>query len=355
MNPTSKKIISLFIILSLFTVNCEILYLTPTPKINKKPRQKDKQKQIIISPSAWHAIKPGTRIIVILWSGDQVEGKFVELVNVPTEEYAASYAKCREQLKDKIVLPELEETVTVVATNGLQYSLEFLGFDYGCILTRFEVMGKTRTAREDLRLIKNIVDSRGNSIGKEEVRKLIFERKIPLLSSGTFIIKSTAGRIQIAWEDIEQIQKKKKNTLAYIVPLVLGVVVAGVIIVVGEIKKDLEELERSGCVMGSVTRNSPMNAYMNTLRDFRDNYLLTNKLGREFVDLYYEYSPYVSNIIAKHKVLKIVVRTKLIPLIAFCYSMVHLGPIMTGALLIFIFMLPFFLAMYHRKKIRQVR
>lgn len=347
MNPKGKKFISLFIILSLLTVNCTIFDLMPSPK--KKVRQGAKQKQNIILPSAWHTIKPGTPIIVILWSGDQVEGKYVELVHIPAAEYAASYAKCREQIKEEIVLPELGETVTVIATNGRQYNLEFLGFDYESILTRFEVMGKTRTARENLGLIKNIVDSSGNNIGEETVRKLISEGKISLLTSG-IIIKSKTGRTQIAWEDIDQIQKKKKSKLSYMVPLLLGTIVIGVVIV-----EDYIDREMSDCMWGAVTRNSPMYAYMDTLRDFRDKYLLPNKLGRELVRLYYEYSPYVANLIVRHKVLKVAVRTKLVPLIAFCYSMVHFGPIMTGVILIFIFMLPFFLVMFHRRKLRQVR
>jgi hypothetical protein len=181
-----------------------------------------KKKQNIILPSAWHTIKPGTRIYVLLRSGAQVRGKYLELVRVPAEEYATSYAKCREQIKEEIVLPELGETVTFITKTGKQHEREFLGFDYGTILTRIERMGKTRTFKENIGLIKNIVDSRGNIIGVEAVRKLISEGKIPLLSSG-IVVKSKVGRTQIAWEDIYQIQVKKKGMpLAAI--LVLGLI-----------------------------------------------------------------------------------------------------------------------------------
>ncbi len=354
MNPIGKKFVSLFIILSLLTVNCTIFDLMPTPK--KKLRQGAKQKQNIILPSAWHTIKPDTPIIVTLRSGDQVRGKYVELARVPMEEYAASYAECREQLKEEIVLPELGETVTVIVTNGKKYELEFLGFDYGSILTQFELMGKIRTAREDLRLIKNIVDSRGNIIGEEAVRKLISEGKISLLSSG-IIIKGKSIRTQIAWEDIDQIQKRKKGTSSYIVPLIVCGVIFGAVVVILVVEFIEESADRAmeKCMWGAVTRNSSMYAYLDTLRDFRDKYLLPNEFGSELVHLYYKYSPYVANIIGKNKVLKVAVRTKLIPLIAFCYSMVHFGPIMTGVMLTFVFMLPFFLVTFHRRKLRQVR
>ena len=187
-----------------------------------------KKKQNIILPSAVHTIKPGTRIYVLLRSGARVRGKYLELVRVPAEEYATSYAKCREQIKEEIVLPELGETFTFITKTGKQHELEFLGFDYGTILTRIEGMGKTRTAKENIELIKNIVDSRGNIIGVEAVRKLISEGKIPLLSSG-IVVKSKVGRTQIAWEDIYQIQVKKKG-LPLAVKLVGGLIVGALMV-----------------------------------------------------------------------------------------------------------------------------
>jgi len=192
------------------------------------PKKATKQKYIIILPSVVHTIKPGTRIYVLLRSGAGVRGKYLELVRVPAERYGTSYAKCREQIEEEIVLPELGETVTLITKTGKQHELEFLGFDYGTILIRVERMGKTRTAKENIKLIKNIVDSRGNIIGVEAVRKLISEGKIPLLSSG-IVLKSKVGRNQIAWEDIYQIQVKKKGVpLAF--KLVGGLIVGALLV-----------------------------------------------------------------------------------------------------------------------------
>jgi len=104
-----------------------------------------------------------------------------------------------------------------------------------------------------------------------------------------------------------------------------------------------------GCFIATATYGSPMHPYVETLRDFRDKYLVSNKVGREFVDYYYKYSPSVANIIARSKPLKVIVRIHLVPIIVLSYSMVHFGPIATGVILVLILILPIFLILFHRR------
>ena len=51
------------------------------------------------------------------------------------------------------------------------------------------------------------------------------------------------------------------------------------------------------------------------LRKFRDEVLLENAAGRKFVELYYEYSPPVADMIRESETLKAVTRTVLKPLV----------------------------------------
>jgi hypothetical protein len=51
------------------------------------------------------------------------------------------------------------------------------------------------------------------------------------------------------------------------------------------------------------------------LRHFRDDYLLTNSLGRAFVRVYYKYSPPLADYIAKHEGLRTVTRIALTPVV----------------------------------------
>jgi len=95
-----------------------------------------------------------------------------------------------------------------------------------------------------------------------------------------------------------------------------------------------------GCFIATAAYGSLLHPYVNNLQDFRDKYLITNKFGRLFVRLYYKYSPYVANIITRSEPLKFIVRIHLVPIIIFSYSMVHLGPIITGVLLFLVIMIP---------------
>jgi len=100
-----------------------------------------------------------------------------------------------------------------------------------------------------------------------------------------------------------------------------------------------EEVKKSPCFIATAAYGSPLHPYVRILRDFRDKFLMLNKLGREFVELYYKYSPFVANFIAKHKVLKLIVQVNLLSLVIFSYLMVHLGPSETLFIFIFIVLL----------------
>ena len=101
-----------------------------------------------------------------------------------------------------------------------------------------------------------------------------------------------------------------------------------------------EPKKKGGCFIATATYGSSSHPRVDILRDFRDKYLMPSKLGRTLVNLYYKYSPFVAEVITKHKALKIIVRINLLPLVIFSYSMVHFGPIITAIMLVFIFLLP---------------
>jgi hypothetical protein len=72
------------------------------------------------------------------------------------------------------------------------------------------------------------------------------------------------------------------------------------------------------CFIATAAYGTPMAQEIQILRDFRDGYLLTNPVGRAFVDFYYRVSPPIAEFITEHPSLKPIVRAGLMPAIAMC-------------------------------------
>jgi hypothetical protein len=73
----------------------------------------------------------------------------------------------------------------------------------------------------------------------------------------------------------------------------------------------------SYCFIATAAYGTPMEGDVMALREFRDRYLLSNNMGRGFVDNYYRYSPPIANLISKQPVLRGITRFLLRPLVRF--------------------------------------
>ncbi len=70
-----------------------------------------------------------------------------------------------------------------------------------------------------------------------------------------------------------------------------------------------------GCFIATAAWGSRMAKEVNTLEKVRDEYLLSNELGRAFVSAYYKYSPPLADWIAKHPAMRKIVRIGLYPVL----------------------------------------
>ena len=106
-----------------------------------------------------------------------------------------------------------------------------------------------------------------------------------------------------------------------------------------------------GCFIATAAYGSPLHPHLDILRDFRDKYLMTNKIGRSLVELYYKHSPSLAELITKHRLLRASVRFTLMPVVTISFSIIYLGPLFTMNVFILILALPFY-TLWRRKKFK---
>ncbi|MEE9460906.1 MAG: CFI-box-CTERM domain-containing protein, partial [Bacteroidales bacterium] len=109
-------------------------------------------------------------------------------------------------------------------------------------------------------------------------------------------------------------------------------------------------IKKKGCFIASAAYGTSLHPYVKILQDFRDTYLMPSKFGRLLVLFYYRYSPLLADFIAKHKALRVAVRVSLMPLVAFSYSMLQYGPVITAFILVCIFVIPVVLISFYLRK-----
>ena len=85
----------------------------------------------------------------------------------------------------------------------------------------------------------------------------------------------------------------------------------------GSWKGDVEEAGGGGCFIASAAYGSPLDDRVVVLRTFRDEILMKSSIGREFVAIYYRFSPPVARKIGESDTLKAIVRLGLYPAILF--------------------------------------
>jgi hypothetical protein len=70
-----------------------------------------------------------------------------------------------------------------------------------------------------------------------------------------------------------------------------------------------------GCFIATAAYGSYMHPQVYKLREFRDSFLMQTSVGRDFISLYYKYSPPIAAVIADNQFLRIITRLFLTPIV----------------------------------------
>jgi hypothetical protein len=89
--------------------------------------------------------------------------------------------------------------------------------------------------------------------------------------------------------------------------------------------------QEMNCFVATAAFGSPLEPRVKILRRFRNEFLLTSKLGSDFVRFYYEHSPRFARMIAESETLRATSRLILLPFLGYAWLALELGAV--GALL----------------------
>jgi hypothetical protein len=108
-----------------------------------------------------------------------------------------------------------------------------------------------------------------------------------------------------------------------------------------------------GCFIATAAYESCAAEQVEVLKEFRDNILMKNSVGRSLVRYYYKVSPPLAAYIEAHESLKTAVRIGLLPFVAVSYSTLYFGPITTLTMLMVLPGIAIFLVSCYRRKARR--
>ena len=74
----------------------------------------------------------------------------------------------------------------------------------------------------------------------------------------------------------------------------------------------------SGCFIATAAYGTPLAPQIQSLRTFRDKFLINNFIGKSFIRMYCRVSPPIARIIEKHPFLRYIIRKQLAPVVFLC-------------------------------------
>jgi len=246
MSRRNKVLISLLLLVTAIVIiqinNCSLIGFGIGSAIDKS-----KPDSVYVPGWGMEIVKPGKKIKVILNDGQEVGGEYRGLYRASQEEYAERYTDFRKQKWDKLALPALGDSITILSKTGLEGKYNFEGLDYQYLPRKFEKetdsrlvvpgyiifikqIGDTTSKIVFLRVVDKIVDSSGNIVYGRTLERLASTGEIPFMSE--IAIEDSTGRTLIPTDRIYQIQVPNKKHAKW-VGLGIGAAVDVSLIIIG--------------------------------------------------------------------------------------------------------------------------
>ena len=181
-------------------------------------------------------LKTNAKIELVHKNGSHINGKYAGRAFIELESYSEKYEKSLNQLRGRIVLPQIGDSVKIELVHQFsnKYVIrKFIGFDHRRIL----VQHNDGTGLVAIENFKTMSDFKGNMLLKEAIINLIENGEVPCFSM--ILVKDKQTVHEILTEDISQIRilpYKRKKWIGLGVGLGVGAVIdIGCVLILGHI------------------------------------------------------------------------------------------------------------------------
>ena len=93
------------------------------------------------------------------------------------------------------------------------------------------------------------------------------------------------------------------------------------------------------CFIATVAFGTSTAPHLETLRKFRDRFLVNNSVGTMLAEIYYTCSPPIADFIARHETLRTVVRWSMLPIVGVSWMAITFGPLSALVIIVLLFTL----------------
>ncbi|KAA3615392.1 MAG: hypothetical protein DWQ05_13635 [Calditrichaeota bacterium] len=193
---------SLLLLLSFFTLNSCASQL-----IRQKPLY---ETGTILSLRKTINLPVGSKIRIRLKNGEVKYGKYLGFQKLTFVDYQDKYEDGKKGVKRKVILPEMNETISLRLHDNSERFAEFLGFDFKTVHIRY--LDEPETIILPVGNLENITNKNGYRIEKPILDVLSRIGDIPYSSMLIFREKNASMAAQIGIEKIVHVQYIDRET-----------------------------------------------------------------------------------------------------------------------------------------------
>lgn len=155
-------------------------------------------------PNEVNKIKKGNEYRFITLDKKIFQGEFTGIVRMDEDEYSVRYAEKKDPLSESQYLPSIGDTISLVSRVYGKKQAIFFGFDHQSTYLNYIPANSQYASTLSNKHNFNILNANGEKITSAEIRKLISERKVAVMSE--FYVSKDDDAVKIPVDNVYKVE-----------------------------------------------------------------------------------------------------------------------------------------------------